>query len=144
MKPSDLIERFRPEADEFEVRLDVDTVFRFRAITDYAELTALKNAASKFVRKLMAGKFDKVAGWAEVRPDSAEVATCVYFMHATCVEPKWNHLDWLTLAKEGAWVFETVYSKMQAGQTRKRVEEDVDESERLGEGSSGTSGDETS
>jgi hypothetical protein len=138
MNVADLIEKYAPEAAEFEVMLDGGEVFKFTAIQSFASLMQMKENGAKFLRTLRSDKCPPAL--AQFRDVDQVAASTAFYMHAVCIEPKWSQADWLNLATKAAWVFETLYQRMNTGQVRVQIEAEVDEVERLGESSSGTSG----
>lgn len=142
MNVADLISKYKPTEAEFDVRLDAETIFKFKVIQSYDDLKDLKEDAAKFVRVLQGDKCPPaLKKFKHLSPATVSMA---FFAKACCKAPEWSNADWLRLAAEAAWVFETIIEDMNRGQTKLQHESEIAEAERLGESLSATPGDEKS
>lgn len=138
MNVADLISKFKPVDSEFEVFLDAETSLKFKVVQSYDELKHLKAESLKFVKSVMGESCPKsLKAYQGVDPATLSIA---FFAKAFCVDPKWSHADWLKLATEGAWVFESIVTGMNNGQMKAQQLAELSESERLGESSPRTRG----
>jgi hypothetical protein len=142
MNVNDIINAYQPTEVEFSFELDGGERFTFKAVTDYVELSAIKEKAAEFVRAMRAeGKCPPALAAFKDMP--VPVLSSAFFLSSMCVSPTWSQADWLRLAKHSAWIFELLFNKMNQGQINVQVAREVAEVDRLGESSSSTPGDGT-
>lgn len=127
----DLIETYVPVAKEFTVNLSAGEAFTFRVIQSYIELKDLRSEGAKFLAMVRKGRVP--ADYAEYTPPDTDagngLALAAYYMSKTLVSPTLGVFELMKLAYKAPFVFETLNTQLDQGQTVQRMETEAEEIE---------------
>lgn len=107
---AEILAETAPKATVLEISA-LGRTYRFRTVDDYSELYEMKREAAVFAKKMTE---DCPGNWAKIAPKSPEVAGMVFFMAATAEDPQMTQEFWLTIAKNRAGLFETIFTRLES------------------------------
>lgn len=111
-----LIEKYAPDAPDFEIESPWGDKMRFRVVTDLTEINAMKRGARQFA-EMVSGKRCPVE-WHPYVTHDIEVLGAAYALAELSVDPKITKLEALMLAKEAGPVVSFLQQAVDTRQMR--------------------------
>lgn len=123
----DLLAEYAPSAKTFTVTIN-GRAFTGNVVADSSEMLAIEKHAAK-VQKVAAGK-GAPAAWKPYLPAAPEIIRQCVYLEAVLTNPALSFVEWLTLAKNAAVGFVSIFTAIDplvSGITVRRDCEDLDE-----------------
>ena len=123
----DLITRYAPTDEFFEVTLFDGEVLKFRHIRDYADIKAMQDGAADFGVRMSNKQIPLIGDMNEYWTDNADTLATAYIMSKTIVEPQVSELEFMKLAMKAGSLYQFIVNQYNYNESKAIIKREIKE-----------------